>query len=179
MTEIARAVISSSAAALLACGALASPALAALGFECDPPTCDFGGADTLEVVVTLDGTVTDLAGFSLDLEIESSVVRAVSVVPGELLGSCSWAFFTSMSTDTVRVDAAGLGCAISGPGHLAKVRIVGVSTGSSTFRCRGSILRDTSNASLPHDCPQENISYDAEVPVMPLTWTRLKWRYGS
>jgi hypothetical protein len=103
------------------------------------------------VFITLDGTVTDLAGFSLDLEIESSVVRAVSVLPGDLLESCSWAFFPSTSPDTVRVDGAGLGCAISGPGRLVCVRITGVATGSSPFRCRGSELRDTSNLSLPHD----------------------------
>jgi hypothetical protein len=173
--------VPAAAAVMLAALLLALPAFsvsADLSFECDPATCVFSGPDTLDAYVLVDGTATDLRGFSLLLEYDPAIIIPVAVEPAGLLNeACFFSFFPNTASGTVAVDAAGLGCSVDGPGRIVKIRFTGVAMGVSPLRCLNSILRNSLNQEIPHTCPEGSIEYANPIPVERTSWTRLKVRY--
>jgi hypothetical protein len=154
--------------------------LANLDFECDEVPCAFSASDTMDVYLTIDESVTDLRGFSLNIQIESDVLRLATVERSDLLlGSCGWAVFSDVTTDSVTVDGAGLGtgCEVAGPGRLLRLRFVGASEGSSPVRCRTHSLRDSNNATITSACSQTTVTYRVTVPVIRATWSSIKGMY--
>lgn len=164
------------AALMLAAAAL--PASAGLTFTCDPTSCAFAGSDTMDVYIGIDGTVTDMQGFSLTLEYDPSIVTPVAMeLAGLTTGSCFFSFFPSAAGSTIALDGAGLGCSVDGPGALVRLRFVGVSDGISPLTCQQSLLRDSQNAPITHTCPGTAIEYVNAVPVERTSWSLIKSRY--
>ncbi len=163
---------------LLLCG-IPVASVANLAFECDPPICEVVFGDSLDVYVTVDGTVTDLRGFSVVIGFDPSVVTPLSINPGALIdGSCAWYMpLAVVEGDSIRVDAAGLGCSVNGPGRILRIRFRGDVLGFSPLTWRLSILRNALNEDIPHTCVPGGVTViSPPTAVEPTTWGAVKAR---
>jgi hypothetical protein len=156
---------------------IAPPAQAELSF--DP----LNGVilDTLVVSVTVDGSITDLHGFSWALEFDPSVVMPVAVNPGSLVANAAcpnflyWLNATSIG-DSIVVDGATLGCAVDGPGAIVDITFIGVGFGVSPLHWRRSEMRDSLNMPIVHPCTDGTITR-SPVAVEAVPWGRFKRWY--
>ena len=125
----------------------AGPAVAqtAAGLDFSPPTGSFTCDQTYTVDVTIDAFATDLRGFSLVMTYDSGMIAPQSVSAGDLLsGAACEHFFTwldPVEPDSIAVDAASLGCPVSGPGSLVRIVFTGVADGTSPLSFHDVRLR--------------------------------------
>lgn len=137
--------------------------------------------DTLVVSVTVDGSITDLRGFSWALEFDPSIAVPVAVNAGDLLsGAACPDFVTWLNAasigDSIVVDGATLGCSVDGPGAIVDITFVGVGFGISPLHWRRSELRDSLNAPIAHLCTDGSL-IRSPVTVEAVPWSRLKRWY--
>lgn len=168
---------------LLAIGAATAGAQpAALTFNPDDVTFPCGSTVTIDVVI--DDQVTDLRGFSLVLAFDPAVLVPVAVTAGDLLTGAPCPHFfdwlTPSAPDSIAVDAAVLGCSVSGPGVLMRIEFAGVEDiddGTSPLVCGNGRLRDGVNAPIVFDCGSATIRYTCPVAADQQRWATVKKRY--
>jgi hypothetical protein len=151
-----------------------------LGFECDPPICEIPVGDSIDVYITIDAPITDLRGFSTVLDFDPVILTPISVTKGALLnGACPssliWVNQAAVG-DSIYADGAGLGCSFNGPGTIVCIRFVGTMSGVSPLNWRGTILRDSLNQDIPHNCLPGSVNVVSPVPVETVTWGSIKER---
>jgi VCBS repeat-containing protein len=133
-----------------------------VNFVFSPGSATIDCGQTLTVDVEIDGTITDLRGYSLVLTYDNAIFEPVSATPGALIAgaACGNSFFwtNSGSNDgTVRVDLGLLGCSVNGAGSVLTVQFQGLTSGATprvsalslSGIMRNSLNQDISFAATP------------------------------
>jgi len=141
-----------------------------------------GPADTLTVDVTVDAGAVDLRGFTFVFEFDPAVVAPVSVDAGPLVTGAACPHFVNWLNegavgDSISVDAATLGCSVSGPGAILRMKFVGVEQGLSPIACRSGEMRDSANQPIAHTCLDGTILYVGPTAARPSSWGKVKCVY--
>lgn len=145
--------------------------------------------ETLTVAFRVDTGTDTLKGYSVVLEYDSTIVRAIDVTEGPFMagGACGPSFFHWLNEgavgDTVAVDGAALDCpGRTGSGTLFEMQFIAVTSDSgqvSPLSCRNVRLRDPHN-DPPHiqDCLPGSIRIEfPPISVEAETWGRMKALY--
>jgi hypothetical protein len=139
--------------------------------------------DTLVVDAQIDASVTDLRGFSFVFEFDPAVVTPVSVTAGPLVtGAACGNFFQWINSatvgDSIWVDGATLGCSVSGPGSIVRMKFALVTHSAvSPLSCRSGVMRDALNQSIPHTCYPGTLVTCPAIGTESVPWTRMKRVY--
>jgi len=124
----------------------------AAGLWFDPPRSDVLVGDSVTVALEAD-QIADLLAFTVTLGYDAAIVRPVTVRPAELITAAPcpyfWFVFPPTAGDTLRIDAAALGCRWSGSGTLARLRFVGLRDGVSELHYLYGQMRDSHNHPIP------------------------------
>jgi hypothetical protein len=165
---------------------LAAAAGAALSFNPSSQVVPAAGTGTVSVEV--DAAAADLQGFSLVVQVDSTVVRPVAVQPGALLQAlvppCDHVVYwldppdSVSSSTTVSFDGAGLGCSVDGPGAIADLEFECLREGISPVVFTAFDLRDSFNAGIPVTSTTfATIQCGEQISVRGESWGRVKARY--
>lgn len=144
--------------------------------------------ETLTVAFRIDTGADTLKGYSVVLEYDSTIVKAIDVAPGPFLagGACDSSFFYWFGGavgDSVAVDGAALGClGRIGTGTLFEMQFIAVTTDSgqvSPLTCRNVRLRNPHNDSLDvYTCEPGSIRVEfPPISVEAASWGRMKALY--
>jgi hypothetical protein len=139
--------------------------------------------DTLDVDVTIDGSVTDLRGSTFVFEFDPAVVVPIAVGPGALVtGAGCGNFFTWLNAaaigDSIAVDGATLGCSVAGPGSIVRVRFARVAYAqTSPLECRRGAMRNSLNQPIPFTCHPGTLETCPAVAVTSRRWGFVKRLY--
>jgi len=167
---------------LLALGCVAAATVShaqTLTFPTDPASGEFVCPSTLLVDVTVDGAIGDLRGASLVLGYDPSKIRPVSITAGPLFEAASCSHFLQwldpLNLDgSLEIDAALLGCSVSGPGGIVTIEFEGVGNGVSALTCIDSTLRNSANQTIPVSCFSRIVKYSCPVGIDSPTWGHVK-----
>lgn len=169
------------ACALAALMLLANAAAAQTFMSISPPLGQFQCEETFVIDVMVDADAIDLHGASFVLEFDDDVVRPLGVTAGALVAGAPCSNFTywfgPANADSVAVDVANLGCAVDGPGSIARITFEGYIGGTTTVTLRSCLLRTTANAPIPFTFQGAVIHYECAVGDERSTWGTLKSLY--
>lgn len=175
-----RALSTASFVLSLICVLVASTAQAAtISFE--PSSAEIACEEQVALDVVIDG-VSDLRGFSLEIEFNPTFLSLVSVTEGpDLLGAPCPTFFHffpyTPGATSFMVDGSGLGCSLSGPARVATVVFEGESEGVAIVDCRFMDLRNSLNLSIPSTCQDASVLVSCPVSSSETGWGALKARW--
>jgi hypothetical protein len=152
---------------------------AALWF--DPPHSDVLVGDTVTVALESD-QLTDLLAFTVTLGYDAAIVQPATVLPGEVVTEAPcpyfWFVFPPTAGDTLRLDAAALGCRWSGSGTLARLRFIGLRDGITELHYLYGQLRDSQNDPISITWGSALLSvHERPVRVLPTTWGKVRALY--
>ena len=166
------------------------PATAVSGYVIvsDPPTI-YLTPETTEVVegttftidVAVNGSITDLTGYDLEITLDSSIVQYVGAAEGPLpsSGGAATAFYWMLQDDdTLIINGAVLGSWVNGPGVLAHITLFALSPGTTDMNFLSVDLRDIDNNPLPAlDEGAVIIVEEGGSPVEDTSWSVVKSLY--
>ncbi len=147
-----------------------------------PDASEIDCHETVTVDIVIDDAATDLHGFSLVLEFDSSIIEPYQVSAGDLIldAPCDhyliWRSQGAVS-DSVAVDVATLGCAVDGPGTIMQVVFGGVGPGTSFLRCRAGLFRNSLNLPIAVTCGEATITNVCPTAAATISWGSLKYVY--
>jgi len=172
--------------AMLVCiGALiatVSPAQTTL-LSFSPATGEFTCDETLHVDVMLtDSGDQDLSGFSLVFEFDDEILVPLAVTAGDQLdGAACPNFFTWLNAeavgDSIKVDAALLGCTTPPDGPIIRIEFGGVALGQSRVTCRNGVMRNGLNEPVVFMSDEGVFEFDCSTPTTRERWGRVKTYY--
>jgi len=147
-------------------------------------------AGTGTVSVEVDAAAVGLRGFSLVVQVDSTVVRPTAVQSGALLQAlvspCDdvvlWIDPPAplASSTTVSFDGAGLGCSVDGPGAIADLEFECLKDGTSPVVFTAFDLRDSLNVGIPVTSTSfATIQCGVPISVSGESWGRVKARYND
>lgn len=153
----------------------------AAGLWFDPPRSDVLVGDTVSVALEA-AQLEDLLALTVTLGYDAAIVRPATVLPAELITQAPcpyfWFVFPPTAGDTLRIDAAALGCRWSGSGTLARLRFVGLRDGVSELRYLYGQMRDSQNQPIPITWSSARLwVHDRPVRTTPTTWGKLRALY--
>ncbi len=130
----------------------------------------------------VDAGAIDLRGLSVVLEFDPTVITPVGVDEGFLLAGDACPSFVrwiegSAAGDSMSVDAAGLGCSVSGPGSLLRLYFRGVADGISPVHLRRVRLRTGSNLPIATTALDGALAVSCPVDILREGWGPLKSRF--
>ncbi len=136
------------------------------------------------VHITVDSAATDLRGFSLVVEFDPLIVEVDDVEEGPLLAGADCpsflqAFYTP-GADSLVIDAAALGCSMSGAGAIVTIQFRRSPPSShvvTPVSLRRAVLRTGSNETIPYTTTPGEITAYCPIAVEPTTWARTKAEY--
>jgi hypothetical protein len=148
----------------------------------------------IAVDVVVDAGATDLRGFSIVIRFDETVAEIDTIFAGPQLtgAACPHFFyvFHAAGDDSLRIDAATLGCSSDGPGVLATIVFRGLEHDLEDYPLITPltwgevILRDSANAALPAICNPGQLTFIGPVPVdvpeagfVPTSWAGAKVAY--
>lgn len=125
-----------------------------LSLQVDPLVAEVG--DLITLTITVDGELSDLRGYTLDLHYNRDRVNLFSISEGEVMLALTptflyWEDQGQNGSSVIQVDHAILGGEEggSGPGALLYVLFEGESCGLETIRVDNVLFRDLDNQPLP------------------------------
>jgi hypothetical protein len=146
-----------------------------------PQTIQVVEGTTFTIDVAVNESLTDLTGYNLRIELDSSVVRYVEAAEGPLpsSGGNSTAFnWILEDDDTLMIDGAVLGGWVDGPGVLAHITLLAHYQGTTDMDFLSADLRDIYNDSLTvFDEGAVIIVEPGGSPVDHTSWSVLKSLY--
>ena len=153
----------------------------AAGLWFDPPQAEVLVGDTVTVALEAD-QLTDLLAFTITLGYDAAIVRPATVLPAELITQAPcpyfWFVFPPTAGDTLRLDAAALGCRWAGSGRLARLRFVGLRDGITELHYLYGQLRDSQNDPIPITWGSALLwVHERPVRALPTTWGKLRALY--
>ena len=163
-------------------------AAAGVGLSFNPSSQVVPTSGTGTVSVEVDAAAVDLRGFSIVVQVDSTVVRPAAVEAGALLQAlvspCDHVVYwldppdSASSSSTVSFDGAGLGCSVDGPGAIVDLDFECLREGTSPLVFTAFDLRDSLNAAIPvTSSPFGTIQCGQQISVRAETWGRVKARY--
>lgn len=157
-------------------------ATAATNISFVPASSELACNNARAIDVHIDGLAEDLRGLSLVIGFDDGIIEPLTVERGQLLTDAGCGSFLNWNneltfTDTVFVDAAGLGCSVDGPGPVVRIWFAGVSDGLATIEVQSAILRDSLNQPIAWTSTPAQIIVSCPVPVASRSWTALKGHY--
>ena len=143
-----------------------------------PQTTTVPEGTAFDIDVAINGSLTNLTGYNLEITLDPSVVHYVSASEGPLPGSGGGdTYFDWMLLDdsTLMIDGAVLGGWVDGPGVLAHVSLDAHYQGTTEMAFTSVELRNIDND------PLAAFAHDAVIVVEPggssaesTTWTTIK-----
>jgi len=156
------------------------PAAEAATITFEPSYAEIMCEEQIAIDVVVDG-VSDLRGFSLEIEFAPTVLDLVSVTAGpDLVGAACPHFFHVFpygGSSSVMFDGSGLGCSVSGPARVATLTFEGATDGIALIDCRSVILRNSLNLPITSTCTDGSVLVSCPVPTAGLRWGTLKARW--
>ncbi len=136
------------------------------------------------VHITVDSAATDLRGFSLVVEFDPLIVEVDDVDEGPLLAGAGCpsflqAFYTP-GADSLVIDAASLGCSMSGAGAILTIQFRRTPPSPQVVTpvsLRRAVLRTGDNETIPYTTAPGEITAFCPIAVEPTTWARTKAEY--
>ena len=146
-----------------------------------PQTTQVPEGTTFTIDVAVNESLTDLTGYNLRIELDSSVVRYVEAAEGPLpsSGGNSTAFdWILEDDDTLMIDGAVLGGWVNGPGVLAHITLLAHYQGTTDMDFLSADLRDIYNDPLPvFDEGAVIIVEPGGSPAYDTSWSAVKSLY--
>ena len=156
------------------------PAARAATVTFEPNYTEIMCEEQVSIDVVVDG-VSDLRGFSMEIEFAPTVLDLVSVTAGpDLVGAACPHFFhvfPYLGGSSVSFDGSGLGCSVSGPARVATITFEGTTDGIALIDCRSVILRNSLNLPIASTCIDGSILVACPVPTANVGWGMLKARW--
>lgn len=156
-----------------------------LSLQADPLVAEEG--DLITLTVAVDGDVSDLRGYTLDLHYNRDLVTLFSISEGEVMLALTptflyWEDQGQNGSSVIQVDHAILGGdeGGAGPGALLYVNFVGESCGVETIRADNALFRDLDNQPISVTVGPGFEHQVCQVPPlrierMPTNAARLYW----
>jgi hypothetical protein len=146
-----------------------------------PQTTQVPEGTTFTIDVAVNESLTDLTGYNLRIELDSSVVRYVGAAEGPLpsSGGSNTAFdWILEDDDTLMIDGAVLGGWVDGPGVLAHITLLAHYQGTTDMDFLSADLRDIYNDPLTvFDEGAVIIVEPGGSPVEGTSWSVVKSLY--
>lgn len=136
--------------------------------------------ELVDVDISIDVGVADLRGYSLVVTFDAALLELVDVLPGQLMVDASCDPFLrwfDLTPGEARVDAAGLGCSVAGPGAIARLRLQGLADGVSPVTASQILLRNSANLPIAWTAIAGQVWVNCPVPTDGNSWSTLKSTY--
>lgn len=143
---------------------ISAPTLATT-LSISPPDTAFADAEQVQVQVVVD-EVSDLLAFTLEVTYDPAVVVPVAVQAGDFVADAPCFVFLDIgpfasTPGMVTVDAALLGCTLTGGGGLLAITFEGVSAGTSPVVIASSFLSDSQAEPIEVEVVDGTLTYQS------------------
>lgn len=164
----------------LACTSIVGFAAGSTVISFVPLASEVNCNEIVDVDISIDAGAADLRGYSLKVTFDGALLELVDVLPGQLMvdASCDpFLHWFDLGPGEAQIDAAGLGCSVSGSGSITRLRLRGLADGVSPVTASQILLRNSANLPIAWTAIAGEVLVNCPVPLNTNSWSTLKSTY--